>query len=104
MKPQIPQISTVLSILRPGSSWVLRGEELYENIIWEDKLQSKPTIEEIEEELKRLQLEYQKTEYQRLRAKEYPSFAEQFDLLYHGGYDVWKEEINKIKDKYPKPE
>jgi hypothetical protein len=63
-----------------------------------------PTIEEIEEELKRLQLEYEKTEYQRLRAKAYPSFEEQFDLLYHGGYDIWKEEINKIKDMYPKPE
>lgn len=37
------------------------------------------------------------------RAKEYPSFADQFDLLYHGGYDAWKAEIDKVKEKYPKP-
>jgi len=37
------------------------------------------------------------------RASEYPSFADQFDLLYHGGYDAWKAEIDKVKEKYPKP-
>ena len=42
--------------------------------------------------------------YKTQRKREYPSFAEQFDLLYHGGYDAWKTEIDKIKDKYPKPE
>jgi hypothetical protein len=38
------------------------------------------------------------------RAAEYPSFADQFDLLYHGGYDAWKNVIQTIKTKYPKPE
>jgi hypothetical protein len=36
------------------------------------------------------------------RAAEYPSFADQFDLLYHGGYDAWKAEIDAVKNKYPK--
>jgi hypothetical protein len=40
--------------------------------------------------------------YREKRAAEYPSFNQQFDLLYHGGYDLWKSEIKKIKDKYPK--
>jgi len=43
------------------------------------------------------------TEYQQKRAVEYPSFADQFDLLYHGGLDAWKAAIQVIKDKYPKP-
>ena len=38
------------------------------------------------------------------RAKEYPSFADQFDLLYHGGYDAWKAAIDAVKTKYPKGE
>lgn len=42
--------------------------------------------------------------YKALRAPEYPSFADQFDLLYHGGYDAWKVAIQSVKDKYPKPE
>ena len=41
--------------------------------------------------------------YAQLRAAEYPSFADQFDLLYHGGYDAWKAAIQAVKDKYPKP-
>ena len=47
---------------------------------------------------------YELKEYQRQRAAEYPSFADQFDILYHGGYDAWKAEIDKVKEKYPKPE
>lgn len=42
--------------------------------------------------------------YSEKRAAEYPSFADQFDLLYHGGYDAWKAAIQAVKDKYPKPE
>ena len=53
-------------------------------------------------EAQRIQAEYEAKQYQRDRAKEYPSFAEQFDLLYHGGYDAWKASIQSVKDKYPK--
>lgn len=42
--------------------------------------------------------------YKQQRAKEYPSFADQFDLLYHGGYDAWKASIDVVKNKYPKGE
>lgn len=40
--------------------------------------------------------------YKYQRAAEYPSFADQFDLLYHGGYDAWKAAIDSVKAKYPK--
>ena len=54
------------------------------------------------EEINALMVEIAKTEYQRQRAAEYPSFADQFDLLYHGGIDAWKSVIQAVKDKYPK--
>jgi len=41
--------------------------------------------------------------YSQLREREYPSFAEQFNTLYHGGYDAWKATIDSVKAKYPKP-
>jgi hypothetical protein len=41
--------------------------------------------------------------YKLQRAKAYPSFADQFDLLYHGGYDAWKAAIDAVKQEYPKP-
>jgi hypothetical protein len=40
--------------------------------------------------------------YKIQRANDYPSIAEQMDLLYHGGYDVWRAKIQEIKDRYPK--
>jgi hypothetical protein len=40
--------------------------------------------------------------YKYQRAAEYPSFADQFDTIFHDGIDAWKEQINTIKEKYPK--
>lgn len=41
--------------------------------------------------------------YKYQRATAYPSFADQFDLLYHGGYDAWKAAIDAVKQEFPKP-
>ena len=40
--------------------------------------------------------------YSELRAAAYPSFADQFDTIFHGGLGAWKAEIQYIKNKYPK--
>lgn len=41
-------------------------------------------------------------EYKAKRQAEYPSFADQFDTIYHQGLDAWKAQIQAVKDKYPK--
>ncbi len=41
--------------------------------------------------------------YKFKREQEYPSYADQFDLIYHSGVDAWKTKIKETKDKYPKP-
>ena len=94
-------IVTAISSLRPGANWNLNGD-LYEGLEWLDQAQTKPTEAEINTEIARLQAEYEANEYQRKRAAEYPSTADQFDLLYHGGYDAWKAAIDAVKTKYPK--
>jgi len=40
--------------------------------------------------------------YKEKRLMEYPLFADQFDMLYHQGFDAWKAAIQAVKDKYPK--
>lgn len=40
--------------------------------------------------------------YKEQRAKAYPSMADQFDLLYHGGMDAWKAAITAVKEEFPK--
>jgi hypothetical protein len=48
--------------------------------------------------------EVAKTAYIGKRQAEYPSFADQFDKIFHEGIDAWKAEIQAVKDKYPKGE
>jgi hypothetical protein len=40
--------------------------------------------------------------YKAQRAAEYPSYADQFDTIFHDGLDAWKAQIQAVKDKYPK--
>jgi hypothetical protein len=58
-------------------------------------------VEITEEEAEAMRPVYTPT-YAEKRAAEYPSFADQFDLLYHGGIEAWKDVIQAVKDKYPK--
>jgi hypothetical protein len=55
-------------------------------------------------DLEAADLEIQRLEYRTLRAAEYPSLADQLDMIYHGGLDAWKAVIKAVKDKHPKPE
>ena len=96
-------ITRALKSLRPGAEWTLRGDD-YEGLIWYDENElPPPTEEEINQEIERLQAEYENNQYQRDRATAYPSIQDQLDTLYHQGYDGWKEMIDEVKNKYPKP-
>ena len=96
-------LSKALTSLYPGSQWVLNGDE-YSGLDWlPGNEKPKPTQKELEDEADRLHQVWLNNQYQRDRAKAYPSFAEQFDTLYHGGYDAWKATIDEVKDRFPKP-
>ena len=96
-------LSKALTSLYPGSQWVLNGDE-YSGLDWlPGNEKPKPTQKELEDEADRLHQVWLNNQYQRDRAKAYPSFAEQFDTLYHGGYDAWKASVDEVKNKYPKP-
>ena len=52
-----------------------------------------------------LQAEYEANQYQRDRAKEYPSIQEQLDMQYWdkiNGTNNWQDAINAVKAQYPK--
>jgi hypothetical protein len=36
------------------------------------------------------------------RQQAYPSIADQLDLIYHQGLDVWKSAIQAVKEEFPK--
>jgi predicted lipoprotein len=57
---------------------------------------------EVSYDLDAVQAYIDANDYQRKRAAEYPSIADQLDTLYHGGLTEWKATIKAVKDKYPK--
>jgi phosphoglycolate phosphatase-like HAD superfamily hydrolase len=90
---------TAINSLRPNAKWVVKNDILE----WLDAEQTQPTEAEITAEVARLQAEYDNNEYQRQRAKAYPSMADQLDTIYHEGIDAWKAQIAAVKQEYPKP-
>jgi len=104
-------IPNAILSLKPGAQWNLIGDD-YEGLQWLEKPvyeggQKKPTKEEVEAEVARLQKEWEDTEYQRLRAKEYPDVKEYLDGLVKGDTEQMQSYIDAclaVKAKYPKPE
>jgi archaellum component FlaC len=74
------------------------------SIQWSDDTTPIP-ITDIQDKINELQAEYDANQYQRDRAKEYPSIQEQLDMQYWdsvNGTTTWQDKINEIKIKYPK--
>jgi 4-hydroxyphenylpyruvate dioxygenase-like putative hemolysin len=76
---------------------------------WSDPSVPVPTKQELEDEVERLQADYDSKEYQRQRAKEYPLITDQLDMLWHainnGTLDKSSEfytAIKAVKDASPK--
>lgn len=95
--------SEVIKSLSPNSEFIIYGDE-YSDIKW----LSGQIISEEQFYLKKneLELDFDKKEYQRQRAPEYPSITDQLDALFHAGVfpPEMAEQIQAVKDKYPKPE
>jgi hypothetical protein len=75
-----------------------------QSITWHRPDTAPVTVEQIKQEQRRLQQAYDWNEYQRNRAREYPTIQEQLDALYHAG--VFPAEmaarIRAVKAKYPR--
>ena len=93
----VTKLQAILSLV-PGAEVTVRGEE----VEWINPSVAPVTESQIATEIARLQAEYNAKEYQRKRAVEYPSIADQLDKIFHDGIDEWKETIQAVKDKYPK--
>ena len=95
----ITVIDAILAI-NPNAKVTCNNEDI-DTIQWHDgtAVISKTDIEAKQAEL---QTAYNNNAYQRNRATEYPSIADQLDKIYHSGIDEWKKVIKTTKDKYPK--
>jgi len=92
-------IEAILKI-NPNAEVSVSGEDINQ-ITWHNGT-TPISKDDIEAKVAELETAYDNNEYQRDRAKEYPSMADQLDDIYHNGIDAWKATIKTTKDKYPK--
>ena len=93
-------ICSAILAINPSAQVSVNAEDL-DQITWHGgtAVISKSDIQAKQAELKTA---YDAKEYQRKRAKEYPSMVDQLDDIYHNGVAGWKTTIKTTKDKYPK--
>jgi hypothetical protein len=94
------KITDAILAINSKAEVVVRGNDVTQ-IEWHNN--TTPISEaDIIAKQKELQTAYDNNAYQRSRAIEYPSMADQLDDIYHNGVDEWKKTIKAVKDKYPK--
>ncbi len=95
----------IKSILRinPNAQVSVNAEDINQ-ITWHNGTQPIPA-DEILAKQQELIAEYNSKQYQRNRAKAYPSIQEQLDMQYWdkiNGTNTWEQAINAVKLEYPK--
>jgi hypothetical protein len=87
--------------LRPNAQWSLSDDD----IAWLDSIQTQPTETEIQNEITRLQAEYDAKEYQRKRASEFPPITDYIDGVVKGDQaqiDKYIADCLAVKARHPK--
>ena len=93
-------LSTAILAINSEAKFSINGEDVNQ-ITWYNNT-TPISVNDIEAKQTELQADYDAKQYQRDRAKEYPSIVDQLDDIYHNGIDGWKATIKTTKDKYPK--
>ena len=95
-------IEAILAI-NPTAQVSVSGDDI-NTIEWHNGTQPIPANEILAKQ-QELITEYNSKQYQRDRAKNYPSIQEQLDMQYWdkiNGTNKWQQAINAVKQKYPK--
>ena len=94
-------IATAILAIKSDAQVSINANDISQ-ITWHDGNPTNITNEQILAKQTELQTDYDAKQYQRDRAKEYPSIVDQLDDIYHNGIDGWKATIKVTKDKYSK--
>ena len=96
-------IAKAILAINPNAEVSVNNEDINQ-ITWLNGTTPIPSNEILAKQ-QELITEYNSNQYQRDRAKDYPSIQEQLDLQYWdkiNGTNKWQQAINAVKQKYPK--
>jgi hypothetical protein len=97
------KISKAIRKINPTAEFSYNDENI-DTIQWHNGTTPIPANEILAKQ-QELITEYNSNKYQRDRAKDYPTLAEQLDMQYWdkiNGTNKWQQAINAVKQKYPK--
>lgn len=97
-------ISQAILNLAPNAEFQLQNDDL-STLEWFNSSISRPSDVDIQNEVIRLQAEYDAKEYQRLRSAEYPPITDYLDGIVKGDQaqvDKYIADCQAVKLKYPK--
>jgi len=95
-------IKSILAI-NPTAQVSISADDI-NTLVWENGTTPIPANEILAKQ-QELITEYNSNKYQRNRAVDYPSLADQLDMQYWdkiNGTNKWQQAINAVKQKYPK--
>jgi len=95
-------IKSILTI-NPTAQVSISADDI-NTLVWENGTTPIPANEILAKQ-QELITEYNSNQYQRDRAKDYPTLADQLDMQYWdkiNGTNKWQQAINAVKQKYPK--
>ena len=95
-------IKSIVAI-NPTAQVSVSGDDI-NSIVWHNGTTPIPANEILAKQ-QELITEYNSKQYQRDRAVDYPSLADQLDMQYWdkiNGTNKWQQAINAVKQKYPK--
>lgn len=92
-----------IKAINPNAEFTYTEEDI-NSIVWENGT-TPISNDDILAKQSELQADYDAKQYQRVRAKAYPSLQEQMDMQYWdsvNGTTTWKDAIAQVKADYPK--
>jgi hypothetical protein len=99
------RLSEALLNLRPGAQFSITDDNFARVEVYDATVL--PSVDEMQAELDRLDVEFVGTAYRRARAEAYASWGDQLDMQFHDlvdGTTTWRDHVAAVKAAHPKPD
>jgi hypothetical protein len=102
---KIISIGQAIVAIKEDAQTSILGDDI-NRITWHDDNPTNITNQQILDKQAELQADYDAKQYQRDRAKAYPSWQDQLDMQYWdkvNNTSTWQDAVQAVKDAHPKP-
>ena len=97
-------IMQAIMFIMPQAKWHFEGGNDYEHLVWDDAFYPKPTESMLQDAYETSQKVIAAgNDYRIERIDNYPTPEQQLAIIFDVGIEGWRQYIQSVKDKFPKP-